>query len=320
MEEPESSPAHLFTAPPIRHEYEWVYSPSDFFPETRREKTLGCDVVIGFGTVTAHGPVAPFDSTTDLLNLLSVAVTARFEVQRWRRQGTPFSLSEGMLTTHLSNGQRVKYLSAHLTASFTVSVDIQVVRDGKVVSDSAEDRREAEAAFQARKQELVSLDGKIAEALYAFYIESEPSMLVDALLASHYAAAADPHNELVHLYELREAVSQELGGNARALKALELSKREWNRFGQLSNDMPIVEGRHRGKFVGKLRPATEEELVEARTFARTLFLRYLNLSPVMRKSHSGLSHESPPDDQTTSANNQSPARSRKERQRRDRKP
>jgi hypothetical protein len=43
----------------------------------------------------------------------------------------------------------------------------------------------------------------------------------------------------------------------------------------LSNNEPVLQGRHRGNFARELRSATHEELVEARVFAKKLLLAFL---------------------------------------------
>ncbi|MCB2218743.1 MAG: hypothetical protein KQH59_22000 [Desulfobulbaceae bacterium] len=99
--------------------------------------------------------------------------------------------------------------------------------------------------------------------------------LAVALLRSYAAAVNDPRNELVHLYEIRDAPSRQFGGEAAAKSAANISRAEWFRLGQLSNDEPITQGRHRGKSLGSLREATNEELTEARGIARKMIEGYL---------------------------------------------
>jgi hypothetical protein len=56
---------------------------------------------------------------------------------------------------------------------------------------------------------------------------------------------------------------------------LGVSKTKWSNFSRLSNDEPVSQGRHRGKFSREMRSATEPELVEARSFAKGLLLKFL---------------------------------------------
>jgi hypothetical protein len=87
-------------------------------------------------------------------------------------------------------------------------------------------------------------------------------------LNSYKAAVDDPANELVHLYEIRDALAGHYGGDAAARAKLGISEKEWKRLGILANDAPLKEGRHRGRHSKKLRHATAAELDEARKIAR----------------------------------------------------
>jgi hypothetical protein len=86
------------------------------------------------------------------------------------------------------------------------------------------------------------------------------------LLASYSAAVNDPANELVHLYEIRDALKKHFGGESEAQKQLSITASEWKRLGHLANG-PLQQGRHRGSFTQK-RPAARHELDEARAIAR----------------------------------------------------
>jgi len=78
------------------------------------------------------------------------------------------------------------------------------------------------------------------------------------------------------LYEIREALSAALGGDALARQALDILDADWRTLGRLANSEPIRQGRHRGSHIGALRDATEGELREARRIARSLIEGYLN--------------------------------------------
>ena len=104
--------------------------------------------------------------------------------------------------------------------------------------------------------------------------------LLPVLLQSYDAAVKDPCNELVHLYEIRDALVNKFGHEANAKAALAITNTTWSRFGQLCNDEPLNQGRHRGKKAREgLRDARTDELSEARDIARTMveaYSRYLS--------------------------------------------
>jgi hypothetical protein len=121
--------------------------------------------------------------------------------------------------------------------------------DGCVILDTKADRIAKERA------ELDLLTDKSAR-----------SAPLRAMLASYSAATSDSANELMHLYEIRDALHAEYGSDDAAKKALGISSGEWSRFGGLANG-PIEQGRHRGKFPEGLRDATPEELADSRQLA-----------------------------------------------------
>lgn len=103
-----------------------------------------------------------------------------------------------------------------------------------------------------------------------------------SLLNSYKAAVKDPDNELVHLYEIRDALHRKFGNDKAALSTLEkfgLTRNNWKDFGNLANKASLRQGRHRGQNDGALCDATDDELFNARRIARTMieaYLRYLD--------------------------------------------
>lgn len=95
------------------------------------------------------------------------------------------------------------------------------------------------------------------------------------MLRSYDAGVRDPNNELVHLYEIRDALSVKFGGESSARAALAITASQWSRLGQLCNNEPSRQGRHRGKTGEALRDASEGELVETRGIARAMIEAYL---------------------------------------------
>lgn len=100
--------------------------------------------------------------------------------------------------------------------------------------------------------------------------------LLKSLIESYRKAVDDPPNELIHLYEICDAIDKHLGGKKQALKKLDpFTKKQWPRLGELACDLPLNQGRHRGRGFEGLRDATPEELAEARGIALSLIECYL---------------------------------------------
>jgi len=90
------------------------------------------------------------------------------------------------------------------------------------------------------------------------------------MLESYSRAVTDPEDELVHLYEIRDAAAKHFGNDQAAIKALGLNPSDWRDLGELANNAPLKEGRHRGRQSTARRAATEEELTRARVTGRQI--------------------------------------------------
>jgi hypothetical protein len=108
---------------------------------------------------------------------------------------------------------------------------------------------------------------------------------VHSMLSSCGNSVKNPANELVHLYEIGDAIKTKFGRKHKAIKALNL-KEDWDRLGKLSNHEPLTQGRHRGEHIGTLRDATDEELAEARLIAKRMILAYLKYLEDLSKDES----------------------------------
>lgn len=129
---------------------------------------------------------------------------------------------------------------------------------GKVVRDTKRERIESEKALAQSIAQLVPTD-----------------LLVGKLLKSFRTAVEDPSDELVHLYEIRDALSSHFGSAKAARDILYISKPEWDRLGRLACTEPIQQGRHRGEHLVPLRMATDGELDEAHGLVRRFIEAYL---------------------------------------------
>jgi hypothetical protein len=98
---------------------------------------------------------------------------------------------------------------------------------------------------------------------------------VKTMINSYEAAIQDPKNELVHLYEIIDALKHHFVTKQNALSKLNFDETSWDRLHSLSNDEPLAEGRHRGSKTS-LRKATDAELEEARRIAKSLIVSYIS--------------------------------------------
>lgn len=239
---------------------EWDFSPSDYFEEAIEISRNDYTMAIANGHVQARIDATVYEANPGLRQTMHDALNDRFlGVQLLTHRA--FKLSRSRMTQLHPDGRRDIFLEAepgHIHLSGRM-VDFQVLdKDGNVIADSKRDRIE-------KKKTLADL--------VATHRASDETLA--SLLRSYDAAVRDPNNELVHLYEIREAIAVRFGGEREARATLGINASQWSRLGQLCNDEPLRQGRHRGKAGGTLRDATNAELSEARGIARVMIEVYL---------------------------------------------
>lgn len=97
---------------------------------------------------------------------------------------------------------------------------------------------------------------------------------LNSICNSFHNAMQSPENELVRLYEMRDALSTKFGGKDKSCKNLGISEKDWDELGVICNAKPIDKSRHRGKHIGNIRKASDNELNKAREIAKKLILSY----------------------------------------------
>lgn len=239
---------------------DWTFTPPNYFEEEITISRPQYTMTIGDGTAQAQIDSVVFDANPSLQEELHCDLLSRFAgIQLLTHR--PYELSNPTVSRVHPDGRRDVFVQAQ-TAIHAVSgmtADIQLVgKEGNIVSDSKRDRVET----KKRLAELIATN-------------RPTDRLLDALLRSHDAAVRDPGNELVHLYEIRDALSKKFGGEKAARAALSIRSSDWSRFGRICNDEPLRQGRHRGKTGPALRDATKAELEEARRIARDMIVAYL---------------------------------------------
>jgi hypothetical protein len=239
---------------------EWKFLPPDYFEEPIEISRQDYTMTIADGQVQAKIDSTTFEANPDMRQQMHDALDNRFlGVQLFSHRS--YELSRSTKTRVYPDGHRDIFIEpepGRLVLSGG-TVDIQIKdKTGKVIADSKRDRIEN----KKRLAELVS-------------IHRPTDSLLASLLKSQAAAVRDPHNELIHLYEIRDAISARFCGESATRTALCIDSARWSRFGQLCNNEPLRQGRHRGKTSGILRDATEAELTEARAIARAMIEAYL---------------------------------------------
>ena len=240
----------------VKTELEWSYQPQDFFEERLVFALTDGELVADAGkaTLTLTIPTNPVFAAD--LQRYKDEVCGVFEVRQ--------------LITHNKyelNGPDIKKDGTRNLSLFAVSADLTMTAghpdlviidaSGKIVNDTKAERLASDMTM------MTSLSPKLVQ-----------STILHGILRSYSQAVRDPQNELVHLYEIRDAIAKEFGGESGAKSALGITRVDWSTLGRLANDQPLLEGRHRGQKLDELRPATQEELAEARRIACKMIQAY----------------------------------------------
>jgi len=237
----------------------WSFTPPDMFEDEVRFGSERRSFTVGKGTAEAR---VSADAVTDVESLrteLHEELDARFLAAQVLGH-RPYTLSKPSLLREHPDGRRDAWILAEpaVIKISTGNVDF-VVHDaaGNVTRDTRRERIDHRKVFADRA---------------AMHIVDP---VLNAVLRSYSAAVADPRNELVHLYEIREGLATHFGGQRPATHALGITGTTWSTLGRIVNEEPLRQGRHRGKQLGALRDATEAELKEARSIARDMIEAYL---------------------------------------------
>ena len=242
--------------------YEWKYKPENFFEEEFIFNKHGFQFKFLDGTAHAEIDASEYDENITRRELHEIVNDRFLGVQLFTHE--PFELTKSTMHRIDTDGNKDTTIFAELDAEIKLSASVDTIlknENGEVIHDS--------------KAERIN-----TKRLFADLVEKHKSTnpLAAHLLGSYHHAVTDPANELIHLYEIRDALSKNFGYGKKARRMLGVSKNEWDKLGELANNEPLKEGRHRGQCVGILRNASNAELNEARNIARSIiraFLEYI---------------------------------------------
>lgn len=240
---------------------EWTFSPPDYFEEELSIERESYTMVIGTGKVEARIDPMKYDKEHNTRDELHQVLNDRFlGVQLLTHK--PYELSKSSMHRVRPDGHREITVFLEMARSVAIAGSLDIVvkdKDGNIRIDSRRDRIE-------KKKELGVLIEKYRKL----------DEFADSILSFYEAAIYDPKNELVHLFDIWEALVKRFGDEKSVKDTLGISTSERRKLGTLANDEPLHQGRHRGKKVGELRDATETELEEARSIAKNMIEAYLH--------------------------------------------
>ncbi len=243
---------------PERTEIEWTYEPVDLFEAPYQHAGVDFNLLVDAGRAVAtlsvpQHPVPPDVEERIRAELDSVFLVRQLQVhRRCSLEGPKFYQH---WTGRMDIGIRIGCQALLINGAH---VDfIRKDTAGNIISDSRAER------IAEHNSVLVSVAPKLV-----------CSAILRSLFESYSRSVSDPKNELFHLYEIRDALSDHYGSGQSARDALGIIDGEWRRLGVLANVEPLEQGRHRGKHPKGRRPATESELNEARQIVRRWIMAF----------------------------------------------
>lgn len=241
-------------------ELRWTYTPEEFFEEPFTVTYSGREISIQNGIVVATITLSSLENDPTVRTNVESQVASIFlgvQVQSHIR----FELSKPTVTILNGDGTRGTVIECEPGHAVCrgYPADLRYTREDGTIVDTREQRIRQKRTLGELAALLAPTDQALAR-----------------MLKSYNAAVRDPPDELVHLYEIRDSAAARFGNQASAISALQVSKKAWSRLGQICNELPLKEGRHRGKAAATLRAATEDELTEARALSAALIEAYMS--------------------------------------------
>lgn len=246
---------------------EWSFSPPDYFEDSINIYRLNYNMSIADGKVVAELNSVIYEADPLMHKELHDDLIGRFRGAQLLTHRA-YKLSNLTIAHVHPSGRRdiVVELGSQCLTLFMGSLDSQLTnKDESIVSDSKKDR--------------IEKIKNLAELVATHHADT----VLTALLKSYDSAVRDPNNELVHLYEIRDALSTRFGNDKTTKAKLSITNSQWSSFGLLCNIEPLRQGRHRGNATGALRDATESELFEARGIALAMIEGYLQYLEAINK-------------------------------------
>jgi len=239
---------------------EWNYEPKDYFEDNFTIEYDNCVIEIMSGI--AEGRILPIhiDIADEIIKKLNQDLESRFlavQVMTHKK----FNLSKPSRYDLMKDGSKNTYLQVEdIVCVAEVSPVDLIIHDknGNVISDTKQERIDKKKWFAETSSKYRAKD-----------------QTLNQMLKSYSSSVSDPENELVHLYEIRDAVSKEFGGESNARSKLNVTRKEWSDFGLIANKKPLLQGRHRGSNTGALRHADISELSTVRKIASKIVEEYM---------------------------------------------
>lgn len=248
----------------------WRYSPPEILGDAFHHTTDDYTFTILDGAATVEVDGAIFDKDPKFQANASEILTGILDGPALS-QRIAIQISAPSMTRKQADGSQILYVDLDMgSIGVSVSEHLTILRNGVPIYDSESERLTKESSAASK----VTSESRILGARISKH-HNDP--LLTQLVMSYKASIANPENEFLRLYEIRDALGKRFGGEAKVCAALNVSGRGWGRFGTICNDGTISQGRHCGTSGSSaaIRSATSEEFQQVRNFALEMLRGYL---------------------------------------------
>ena len=219
--------------------FEWTFSPPDYFAD-EVEQLLGQDytMTIKDGQARAQINSVIYETSPEMRQRLHETLDAKFRAAQLFSHRS-YELSRSTMTRKHPDGHEHYFLEAE-PINITVTMgapDIQIIdKNGKIIADSKRDRIELEKSLARDRIEK-------QKSLAALIDAHQRDDTLASMLRGLQRAVKHPDHELVHLYEVRDALSERFHRDVNAIKtAVGITDVQWDRFRELCCNEPLKSG------------------------------------------------------------------------------
>ena len=243
---------------------EWRYNPSSYF---ENEIILDNDQIklrISAGLVQLE--LKNYNSTIELTHNKYNNYIESFFISQMIEQRTSYEIKNVSTVIEHEDCSREIYVkpetTTHILRMPLRNKIVKIDKDGKIIYDPDEEEKKRQLDLSTKIQNVLDKD-----------------KIVHHLLESYQNSIKFPNDELVYLYEIKDAIKTYFKNKSTVLILLKISDADWSELGIICNKLPLKQGRHRGQMIGKLIDPKENELEKARSIAKNIiksFINYLN--------------------------------------------
>jgi hypothetical protein len=247
----------------------WIYSPGDYLGEHSNFPVEDSEFTVSEGEIRVTLPERIHDGTTKSFQRIEQILVA--------------ILDSALVANNASYELRVTSINS-FNPDGTVGVIMwpknivskccvesaaikQYYQNGALVFDHEEAARLEDASILSEKARMI-------ESLVSKTALLHNDEILKKIVSSYKKSLSNDRYVLIHLYEIRDALSTFFKGKKNAIKKLSIAVADWSAIGDLSNKA-VAGSRHEGQFLEPLREPSDEALKAARTSAQRLIEAYV---------------------------------------------